>query len=78
MKSTLLITVASTLLALSTWANPDKFNYILGTHSIGAHYQFTDKTRLIETADIIHGMGSNFIITKKHPCAWSACCQGLW
>jgi hypothetical protein len=39
----------------------DRFNYILGTHTVGAHYQFTDKTRLLETAEVIQGMGSNII-----------------
>jgi hypothetical protein len=39
----------------------ERFNYILGTHTIGAHYQFTDKTRLLETAEVIRDMGSNMI-----------------
>jgi len=50
---------------LMTWsvlqADAERFNYILGTHTIGAHYQFTEKTRLLETAEVIHGMGSNMI-----------------
>lgn len=43
------------------FSDADRFNYILGTHSIGSHYQFTDKTRLIETAEVIQGMGSNIM-----------------
>ena len=39
----------------------DRFNYILGVHTIGSHYQFTDETRLLETAELILGMGSNSI-----------------
>ena len=40
----------------------DRFNYIIGTHTIGAHYQFTEKTRLLETAEVIcHELGSNMI-----------------
>jgi hypothetical protein len=55
--------VFSALLIVASTAcgDADRFNYILGIHTIGAHYQFTDKTRLVETAEIIHGMGSNSI-----------------
>ncbi|MFA5688137.1 MAG: hypothetical protein WC959_03170 [Kiritimatiellales bacterium] len=38
-----------------------RYNYVVGIHTIGSQYQFTEKTRLIETADIILGMGSNII-----------------
>ena len=47
--------------AASACADAERFNYILGTHSIGAHYQFSEKTRLIETAEVIQGMGSNIM-----------------
>ncbi|HEY5621083.1 MAG TPA: hypothetical protein VIR77_00640 [Pontiella sp.] len=39
----------------------DRFNYIIGTHTIGSNYQFTEKTRLMETAEAIRDMGSNMI-----------------
>ena len=45
----------------------DRYNYILGTHTIGAHYQFTDKTRLVETAEVIQGMGSNILKFRFGP-----------
>jgi hypothetical protein len=35
------------------------FNYILGTQSIGATYQFTDQTLLVETAQATLDLGSN-------------------
>jgi len=40
---------------------PPGFNYILGTQTIGAKYQFTDKTRLVETAERILELGSNIL-----------------
>ena len=39
----------------------DTFNYVLGTQTIGAKYQFTEKARLVETAEAIRAMGSNLI-----------------
>ena len=39
----------------------DTFNYILGTQTIGVKYQFTKKTKLVETASRILGMGSNIL-----------------
>jgi hypothetical protein len=39
----------------------DRFNYAVGTQTIGASYQFTDKPRLIETAEAIREMGPNAI-----------------
>lgn len=39
----------------------DSFNYVLGTQTIGIRYQFTEKTGLVETAERIHGMGSNLL-----------------
>ena len=49
------------------WADAACYNYILGTHTIGAHYQFTEKTRLLETAEVIRGMGSNIIKFRLGP-----------
>ncbi|MHB8863633.1 MAG: hypothetical protein ACYC6N_14620 [Pirellulaceae bacterium] len=37
----------------------DAFNYVLGTQSIGATYQFTEETLLVETARAVLGLGSN-------------------
>jgi len=62
--------VAAALLVLSmtcaTGAPPkaqpvDTFNYVLGTQTIGVKYQFTNETRLVETARRIHEMGSNLL-----------------
>ncbi|MBI5688123.1 MAG: FAD-dependent oxidoreductase [Verrucomicrobia bacterium] len=39
----------------------DRFNYVIGTQTFGAAYQFTDKTRLVETAEAIRDMGANVI-----------------
>ena len=39
----------------------DRFNYILGTQTIGASYQFEDKPVLLETAEVIAGMGASVI-----------------
>jgi hypothetical protein len=61
MKNRSLTFVSFLLLASAGMADVDRFNYILGTHSIGSNYQFTDKTRLIETAEVILGLGSNIM-----------------
>jgi hypothetical protein len=39
----------------------DTVNYFLGTQTIGVRYGFTDKTRLVETAQRIRQMGSNVL-----------------
>lgn len=39
----------------------DTFNFVVGTQTIGAAYQFTQEPRLVETARAILGMGSNTI-----------------
>ena|SRR5688572_28484163 len=39
----------------------DRFNYVVGTQTIGASYQFTQQPRLIETAEAIREMGSSVI-----------------
>jgi len=39
----------------------DAFNLILGTQTIGAEYQFTKESRLVETARAILEMGSNVL-----------------
>lgn len=45
----------------------EQFNYILGTQTFGVKYSFTDKTRLIETAEAIYGMGSNHLKFSMSP-----------
>jgi hypothetical protein len=52
------------LLASSVWSGEppaDTLNLILGTQTIGVKYGFTDKTRLVETAERIREMGSNLL-----------------
>ncbi|MDQ2798957.1 MAG: hypothetical protein M3Y13_04860, partial [Armatimonadota bacterium] len=39
----------------------DAYNYVVGTQTIGAAYQFTKEPRLVETARAIRDMGSNTI-----------------
>lgn len=39
----------------------DAYDYAVGTQTIGASYQFTDKPRLVETADAIRQMGASVI-----------------
>lgn len=39
----------------------DRFNYVVGTQTIGASYQFTSQPRLVETAQAILDMGSNVL-----------------
>jgi hypothetical protein len=42
----------------------DRFNYVVGTQTIGAGYQFTQEPRLIETAEAIRDMGPSVIKFK--------------
>jgi len=39
----------------------EAFNYIVGTQTIGATYQFTEESVLVETAQAILDMGSNLL-----------------
>jgi len=39
----------------------EAFNYILGTQSIGATYQFTDESLLVKTAQATLDLGSNLL-----------------
>ncbi len=39
----------------------DAYNYVIGTQTIGASYQFTAESRLVETARAIREMGSSVI-----------------
>jgi len=45
----------------------DRFNYVVGTQTIGASYQFTAQPRLLETALAIRDMGSSVIKLKLAP-----------
>jgi len=40
---------------------PDRFNYIVGTQTFSPAYQFTEQTKLVETAEAIARLGSNAI-----------------
>jgi hypothetical protein len=42
----------------------DAFNYAVGTQTIGASYQFTNRHRLVETAEAIRDMGASVIKFK--------------
>jgi hypothetical protein len=46
---------------IAVLAPADRFNYVIGTQTFGAAYQFTSKTRLVETAEAIREMGANVI-----------------
>lgn len=52
------------LSALAAEPVGDVFNYVVGTQTFGAAYQFTDQTRLVETARAILELGSNLIKFK--------------
>jgi hypothetical protein len=41
----------------------EKFNYVIGTQTVGATYQFTQESVLVETARAILDMGSNVLKT---------------
>lgn len=42
-------------------AGPDTFNYVVGTQTFSPTYQFTKKTKLVETAEAIRALGSTVI-----------------
>ncbi len=58
-----LIVVALALASTGACATEslDTTNYVLGTQTIGVKYGFTSDTRLVETAERIHAMGSNIL-----------------
>jgi len=45
----------------------NRFNYILGTQTVGGKYHFTDKTALVETAGIIHNLGATSVKFEMGP-----------
>ena len=57
------------LCAQGTLSDPvERFNYVLGTQTIGTKYHFTQEHPLLETAGVIRDMGSNvlkFALTKS-------------
>lgn len=42
-------------------ASVDRFNYVIGTQTFSPAYQFTEKPRLVETAEAIQDMGANVL-----------------
>ncbi len=57
----LILLLLATVVRGGETANADSFNFVLGTQTIGAAYQFTQEPRLIETAREIRAMGANVI-----------------
>lgn len=53
--------IPSAFSPLQVSAGFDTFNYVIGTQTFGPSYQFTQKTKLVETAEAILGMGSTVI-----------------
>jgi hypothetical protein len=51
----------------TTNASLDSYNYVIGTQTIGAAYQFTKEPRLVETARAILAMGSSTIKFSLEP-----------
>jgi ribosomal protein S9 len=45
----------------ATLSSTDRFNYVIGTQTFSPAYQFTGKTRLVETAEAIRDMGASVI-----------------
>jgi hypothetical protein len=45
----------------------DLYNYVLGTQTFAATYQFTGQTRLVETAEAIRALGSSVIKFELSP-----------
>lgn len=45
----------------------NKFNFVIGTQSVGAKYKFTKNTNLVETANQIWSMGSNLLKISMSP-----------
>jgi hypothetical protein len=48
-------------------SGPDRFNYIVGTQTFGAAYQFTRKHRLVETAEAIAELGCTVLKFELAP-----------
>jgi len=67
MKKSVILVVAVLLAGRCFAADAERFNYIVGTQTFGAHYQFTDKPRLLETAEVIRELGSNIMKFRLGP-----------
>ena len=52
---------------LGTKAGPDAYNHVIGTQTFGSAYQFTQKTRLLETAEAIRELGCTVIKFELSP-----------
>ena len=68
MRTTLMSLVLISAMALGVLAadpaplSPiERFDYVISTQTIGASYQFTNESRLVETAKAIHDMGANTV-----------------
>jgi len=61
MKKLFILTVLLSTISLCKAEDINKFNYIIGTQTIGPKYQFTNESMLIETARQIRAMGSNIL-----------------
>ena len=55
----LFISSLSAFALVAAAQEPQHFNYLLGTQAIGGRYQFTNETKLIESARLIRSLGSN-------------------
>jgi hypothetical protein len=58
------------LLAAGTMSDPevDGYNLRVGTQTFNGQYQFTTNTLLVETAEVIRGMGSDIVkLYLGHP-----------
>jgi len=52
---------ARTVHAAGVERDVESYDYVLGTQTFAPTYSFTNKTRLVETAEVIRAMGSNII-----------------
>lgn len=55
----------------------DAFNFVIGTQTIGPHYQFTSESKLVETAQAIRTMGSNSLKITLIPSLYGIDAGGL-
>ncbi|MEO0794819.1 MAG: cellulose binding domain-containing protein [Verrucomicrobiota bacterium] len=54
----------------ATVKDVDSVNQILGTQTVAPHYQFTNESKLVETAEAIQSMGSNILKIALSPQAY--------
>ncbi len=65
--TTLLAAVLTSAVCAENVSDIERFNCAVGLQTIDSRYQFTDKTRLLETAEVIRDMGSNIIKFRLDP-----------